>query len=98
MNGQFIILDVTVKNNENESLSVADDFFKLKLGDKEYSASTNASVALAADKSEFLYKQINPGKIAFDVPDDVAADLGKLSVQVQTGLFGTEKGLISLAQ
>ncbi|WP_029769576.1 DUF4352 domain-containing protein, partial [Winkia neuii] len=61
------------------------------------------SVALAADKSEFLYKQINPGnsatgKIAFDVPDDVAADLGKLSVQVQTGLFGTEKGLISLAQ
>lgn len=102
-NGQFIILDVTVKNNENESLSVADDFFKLKLGDKEYSASTNASVALAADKSEFLYKQINPGnsatgKIAFDVPDDVAADLSKLSVQVQTGLFGAEKGLISLAQ
>ena len=98
--GKYLILNVSVKNKGEESLMVDGSFFKLKADGKTYEADTMASTyANEAGKSFFL-QQLNPGisqkgKVVFDVPAKMI-DTKDLKVQVQTGLFGTETGMISL--
>ena len=63
-----------------------------------YNTDTSAVVYLG-DESIFA-KEINPdaslkGKIVFDVTKDTIAATN-LQLQVQTGAWGTEKGLINL--
>lgn len=104
-NGTFIILNIDVKNNGSEAVTVDSSFFKLKRGDKTYEA--DAAASLSANQSEsgdiqnsFLLQQLNPdsemsGKVVFDVAADIAkAD--NLQLQVQTGAFGTETETINL--
>jgi len=103
--GKFLVLDVTVKNNGNEAVMVDSSFFKLKRGEKTYEA--DAAASLSANQGEdgnikngFLADELNPdsemtGKVVFDVAAD-AADATDLSVQVQTGVFGTETEAITL--
>lgn len=97
----FLIIDLSITNNEKEALSVSDNFFKLLNGENEYSTDTTGAIYLENDTS-IIYKELNPGvtlqgKIIFDVPEAVANDM-TTKLQVQTGVWGTEKGLISLAR
>ncbi|WP_075980352.1 DUF4352 domain-containing protein [Bacillus massilinigeriensis] len=104
-NGRFIIINVDVKNNGNEAVTVDSSFFKLKRGDKTYEA--DAAASLSANQSEsgdiqnsFLVQQLNPdsemsGKVVFDVAPDIAK-ANNLQLQVQTGAFGTETEVINL--
>lgn len=102
--GKFIILDVTVKNNGNEAVDIADSFFKIKSGDKTFevdgAASTTANQAVNPDDLGFFGDKINPesekaGKVVFDVAPNIA-EKDNLVLQVQSGVFGTETSKIEL--
>lgn len=96
----YLVIDVAITNNEKEALSVSDSFFILLNGENEYSADSGASIYLGNDS--LIYEEVNPGvtmqgKIIFDVPEAVA-NSGDSKLQVQTGAWGTEKDIISLAR
>ncbi|WP_241154219.1 DUF4352 domain-containing protein [Streptococcus tangpeifui] len=97
--GVYLLVNITVKNNGKESLSVSDDFFKIYKGDTEYKSDSEASL-YANDNTGFFLEEINPGNsvtstVAIDVPQDVANAKG-LQLQVQTGVWGTEKARINI--
>lgn len=104
-NGKYLIIDVTLKNNGTEAVTVDSSFFKLKRGDKTYEADSSAS--MSANQGEdgnidnsFFLQSLNPdstmsGKVVFDVAQEVA-EATDLQLQVQTGVFGTETELINL--
>lgn len=97
----FLIINLSITNNEKEALSVSDSFFKLLNGENEYSTDSSDAIYLENDSS-IIYKELNPGvtlqgKIIFDVPEAIANDMAT-KLQVQTGIWGTEKDLISLAR
>lgn len=103
-NGEYLILDVTVKNNSNKPVNISDSFFKLINGSKEFqadgSASLSANQAISPDNLGFFGEKINPeskkqAKIVFDVNQNVITQ-NNLMLQVQSGLFGTEKEKVSL--
>ncbi|WP_077735660.1 DUF4352 domain-containing protein [Bacillus sonorensis] len=103
--GKFLVLDVTLKNNGNEKVTVDASFFKLKRGEKTYEADSAAS--MSANQGEngnidnsFFMQSLNPdseisGKVVFDVAPEVV-NAKDLQVQVQTGAWGTETGTIDL--
>ncbi|KAA6451001.1 DUF4352 domain-containing protein [Bacillus swezeyi] len=103
--GKYLVLDVTLKNNGNEKVTVDASFFKLKRGEKTYEADSAAS--MSANQSEdgnidnsFFLQNLNPdseisGKVVFDVAPEVAS-ADDLQLEVQTGAWGTEKGTIDL--
>ena len=100
-NGVYLIVNVTVKNLGDESLRVSDDFFTLLKDNKEYESDGTAGMYLNED-SQFFLSKINPdseltGNVVFDVTQEIANDTN-LKLQVQTGSWGTEKGLIDLNQ
>jgi len=90
----FLNVNVTVKNNSTEMIQTDSGFFKLKTKDGvTYSPST----IVVSDDKYFLYEGINPGlaltgNVVFEVP----AGLTGLDLQVQTGFWGTETGVINL--
>ncbi|RLJ90166.1 DUF4352 domain-containing protein [Planococcus citreus] len=103
--GKYVVLDVTYTNGGNEAVMVDTSFFKLKLGEKTYEADAMASISGNQQEdgtiqNAFLAEEINPdsevtGKVVFDVNPDVA-ESEDLQLQVQSGLFGTETGMIDL--
>lgn len=97
--GTFLILDVSVKNEGKKSITTDTSFFKLESGGTTYDASATAST-YANNNANFFLQQVNPGlsdegKVVFDVPPSVAKSTN-LMLQVQTGAFGTQKGIIAL--
>ncbi|WP_042454480.1 DUF4352 domain-containing protein [Neobacillus dielmonensis] len=95
--GTFLILDVTVRNEGKEALTVDSSFFKLYQGDTEYEASTDGTIYANESGKGFFLESVNPnlelkGKVVFDVADPNAA----YTLQVQTGFFGTETEKINL--
>jgi len=100
--GTYLIADVSVKNEGKKQLTLTNSFFKLKSNDAEYEADSTADMYINDADSMFLIQQINPGntakgKIAFDVNDGVIADKN-LVMNVQTGFWGTEQGVIKIAK
>lgn len=90
---EFFVVNVTVKNEGKEAITTDSSFFKLINDDVEYSPST----ILLSDSKFFLYEGINPGlakegNILFEIPEG----LSDLTLNVQTGVFGTEQGKINL--
>lgn len=101
--GVYLILNVTYQNNSNEATTVDTSFFKLKYGEKTYEADSSASMYANSNddgSTSFFLEQVNPdmsvtGQVVFDVTEEVANATG-LQLQVQTGFWGTETGLISV--
>lgn len=102
--GQFIILDITVKNNGDKAVDISDSFFKIKSGSKEFeadsAASTTANQAVSPDNLGFFGDSINPesektAKVVFDVAPSVA-EKQDLTLRVQSGFWGTETENIEL--
>lgn len=97
--GVFLILSVTYKNLGNEAATVDNDYFKLKYAEKIYESDQEGNSSLYNENTLF-YERVNPdmsysGDVVFDVTQEVAAAQG-LQVQVQTGFWGTETGLITI--
>jgi len=102
---KYVVIEVTFKNNGNEAVTMDTSFYKLKLGEKTYDADSMGSISAnqgddgSIDNSFFL-QSVNPdstisGKVVFDVAESVATS-EDLQLQVQTGFFGTETGIIDL--
>lgn len=97
--GVYLILNVSIKNNGKKPLTVSDSFFKLLKGDTEYGPDSSAGI-YANENADFFYKEVNPGNVltgnvVFDVTKEVAED-SSVRLQVQTGVWGTEKEKINL--
>lgn len=90
----FFIVNVTVKNDDTEMIQTDSSFFKLIA---ENDAKYSPSMILVADDKFFVYEGINPGlaltgNVVFEVPSSLTG----LDLQVQTGFWGTESGIINL--
>lgn len=103
-NNKYLILDVTITNNGDKAITIADDFFKLYKGKTEFKTDSSASIAANQESGstglDFFYQELNPessltGKVVFDVNEETIND-PSTQVQVQTGVWGTETGRISL--
>lgn len=74
--GQFCLLDITVKNTGDESQSLLSSNQKLFNTDgKQYSADDTATMYASSDGTGSWYNNINPGNsvegtIVFDIPKD----------------------------
>ena len=98
-NGIFLVLNVTVKNNGKEAITVTDDFFTLLKGDVEYKSDSTAGIYANQDANFFL-TEVNPensvtGNVVFDITEETAND-PSIQLRVQTGFWGTETGVINL--
>lgn len=99
-NDTYIVMDVTVANNSNEAITVDSSYFKIVNGENTYEPDTMAGTAANEDGMGLFLEQINPGSsrnavVVFDVTQDVV-DSAEKQVQVQSGMWGTETGLINL--
>lgn len=98
--GKYIVADVTVKNNGNESITIDTELFKILNGDETNGADAAASTEANPSDIGFFLEQLNPssektGKVVFDVSEKTAQS-DKLKMQVSSGMFGTEKANINL--
>ncbi|MGP4061822.1 DUF4352 domain-containing protein [Halobacillus sp. H74] len=104
-NGKYVVLNVTVKNNGNEAVTVDGSYFKLKQDEKTFETDSMASTSAnqgedGSIQNSFFLEQLNPGSeisgnIAFDVAPEVA-DSDSLSLLAQEGIFGTVSETIEL--
>ena len=97
--GTYLILDVEVRNEGTEAITMDSSFFKLKANGKEYESDSTAGL-YANEQADFFLTSINPdlsltGKVVFDVSDEVL-NADEQILEVQTGVFGTEMGQINL--
>lgn len=75
--GEFVYLDVTIKNVGDEANLFSEGSIKLVCDGKKYETSANASTYFAGKEEELFIGEINPdvsktGKVGFDVPSKVA--------------------------
>lgn len=99
--GTYLLINTSVTNVGNEAITTDSSFFKLKVGDKTYEADSTAGI-YANEDADFFLVQVNPdltatGYVVFDVSDSVL-NSPELTLQVQTGFWGTETGLIDLTK
>ncbi|MDU9371582.1 DUF4352 domain-containing protein [Staphylococcus ureilyticus] len=105
--GKYIVADVTVKNNGDESITIDTELFKIIDGDAtngaDSSASTDANTS-ASNPSDigFFLEKLNPGnektgKVVFDVSEKTAQS-DNTKMQVKSGIFGSQKANIDIAQ
>lgn len=101
--GKFVIMKVSIKNGQKESLTINSDYFKIKTKDgTTYDPTTDSDVMMVVSPDkQFFLEQINPGikkngTIVFDVPKDLK--LSKSYLKAQTGFWGTETVKIQLGK
>ncbi|MEB7746245.1 DUF4352 domain-containing protein [Staphylococcus equorum] len=99
-NGKYIVADVTVKNNGDESITIDTSLFKILNGDATNGADAEASTNANPSDIGFFLEQLNPGtektgKVVFDVSADTA-ESDKTKMQVRSGMFGSQKANINL--
>lgn len=103
-NDTYLVLDVTVTNNQNEAIMMMSEYFKIVDGETVYEpdsvASTYANQAISPDNLGLLAEKLNPGSsrdalIVYDVTQEVVDSQTK-QLQVQSGIFGTQTGIINL--
>ncbi|EOT42631.1 DUF4352 domain-containing protein [Enterococcus dispar] len=101
---KYLVLDVTITNNGDKAITIADDFFKLYKGKTEFKTDSSASIAANQESGstglDFFYQELNPessltGKVVFDVNEETIND-PSTQIQVQTGVWGTETERINL--
>lgn len=103
-NGTYVLLNVTIKNNGSDEVTIDSNFFELHKGKKTYETDANGTLYANMDskgkENTFFLQGLNPdskmtGTIAFDVAPQVAKS-NNLKLQVQTGFWGTETKMIQL--
>ncbi|WP_019147686.1 DUF4352 domain-containing protein [Timonella senegalensis] len=102
--GTYVVVEVDVTNNSNESALISTSFFKLRSGDKTFEADDMASITANSsdDLDSFFLEELNPdltasGIVVFDVSEKVAKAKDNVLV-AQTGFWGTQTVDILLAK
>ncbi|WEG13206.1 DUF4352 domain-containing protein [Pullulanibacillus sp. KACC 23026] len=102
--GKYVVINVTVKNNGDDSVVLKDNFLKLKKGKKMFDTDSKASLTANLDKNQhiknFYNQNLLPGNkatinIVFDVAPSVASS-PNLLLQAQEGVSGMHSALIDL--
>lgn len=96
----FLVVEISIRNNGDKALAITDSYFKLLSNGKEFNSDSGSAIYLG--KESILFTEINPdasltGKVIFDVSQSTI-DAADLQLQVQTGIWGTEKEVINLNQ
>ncbi|MDR0950753.1 MAG: DUF4352 domain-containing protein [Candidatus Ancillula sp.] len=103
----FLIVNIDVTNKASESKTFDSSYLKLKNGEKTYDAAdysiqstANWGDGTSSSGDAPFFESMNPdttvsGNVAFEVTPEVANAVG-LQLQVQTGVWGTETGLVTL--
>lgn len=99
--GTYLLVTLTITNNSSDPLTISDSFFTILYNGKKYSADSSATI-YADSENSLWYDSINPdlttsGVIAFDVSTEVA-NSADTQLQVQTGFWGTQTGIINLSR
>lgn len=99
--GTYLLVTISITNNSSDPLTISDTFFTILNGEKKYSADSVATM-YADSENSLWYDSLNPdltttGIVAFDVTDEVATSVDT-QLQVQTGFWGTQTGIISLSR
>lgn len=99
-NDTYIVMNVSVVNNQNEAITVDSNFFKIIDGERVFEPDSSASMDANDDGIGLFLEEINPGSsrtanIVFDVTQDIV-DSSEKQLQVQSGFWGTETGIINL--
>lgn len=94
--GEWMILNVTVKNDDTTSHTIDSSMFTALKGKSKYQASSNASMYINNNGATFFLDQLNPGlsetgNIAFDIPSS-----GKYQLQVSGGMVSLSSATINL--
>jgi len=93
--GTWLIVNVTIKNNDTTSRTLDSSLFTVLKGNVKYSASDTVDMFIN-NNNDFFLTQVNPGlsatgNIAFNVPSQVAYQL-----EVDSGAFATSKVIFEL--
>jgi hypothetical protein len=86
--GKFVVVELTVKNNDNESRTADTNMFKIMTPDgKEFSADGTLDMYVNKAGDGFFLEQFNPhisrtGKVVFELP----AEAEEYSLRVSSGL------------
>ncbi|WP_309306540.1 DUF4352 domain-containing protein [Staphylococcus rostri] len=103
----FVVADVTIKNNGNDSLTIDSNMFKLQSGEK--TANSDSGASISANQSDdgsisdsFFLEQVNPdstteGKVVFDVSESLANANNKKLI-VSSSLFSSKKVVFDLSK
>lgn len=101
----FVVVDLEVKNNGDEAITVDSNLFKLKTNGKTLEADSAGTMSAnqgedGSIENSFFLEQLNPdsvtkGKVVFDV-SKAMADSSDKQLEVATGFFGTETDVIDL--
>lgn len=101
----YLVVDLTVKNNDSKEVTVDANYFNLLDGKKTFKADSAASISANQNESgeitnSFFLQKLNPdvsmsGKVVFDVSAAEASSTTN-QLQVQTGVFGTQKAIVNL--
>ncbi|TDM48259.1 DUF4352 domain-containing protein [Macrococcoides goetzii] len=101
----FVVVDLEVKNNGDEAITVDSNLFKLKTKGKTLEADSTGTMSAnqgedGSIENSFFLEQLNPdsttkGKVVFDVSKAMADSTDK-QLEVATGFFGTETDVIDL--
>lgn len=99
-NDTYIVMNVSVVNNQNEAITIDSNFFKIIEGERVFEPDSSASMDANDDGIGLFLEEINPGSsrtanVVFDVTQDVV-DSNEKQLQVQSGFWGTETGIINL--
>lgn len=99
-NDTYIVMNVSVVNNQNEAITIDSNFFKIIEGERVFEPDSSASMDANDDGIGLFLEEINPGSsrtanVVFDVTQDVV-DSTEKQLQVQSGFWGTETGIINL--
>jgi hypothetical protein len=99
-NGVLVVVELSVKNDKSESVTLTSDAISLVAGDKTYSTDSNAETALIGNGAKtFLLEDLGPGgtfkeTTAFDVAPAVLHRHPQLRFN-ELG-FGSTHGYIAL--
>lgn len=99
-NGIYVVADLSVKNNKNESVTLTSEAVSLVAGEKVYTPDSSAEIALVGDGGKtFLLEDLGPGvslkgTVAFDVAPSVLKQHPELRFN-ELG-FGETHGYIAL--
>ncbi|QIE79824.1 DUF4352 domain-containing protein [Weissella confusa] len=97
--GVFMIVNISITNNDNKSASISDSSLKIKSNGAEYKADSSAGIYANDAGNSASFSDLNPGttqttNIVFDVPQTVVDDPN--AKFEAASLFGLKSELINL--
>ena len=98
--GNYLLVDMTVRNDGNESVTVDSNNFKLVKGEITYDSDSTATLYANDDSTSFFLNSLNPaatlsGTVVFDISENSAGD-PDLQLEISSNMFFGEKVYVNL--